>query len=101
MFKDLPIKINTSVPGLEDVHTFNARVYDNALELAADVVVVTQQLNIRSASTLLSYLNTYPQPLANVLGWSIDELNDARHDLLNILIRYLGESIVKAALENI
>jgi hypothetical protein len=92
--QDLPIKINNSAPGLEDVHTFNARVYDNALELAADVVAVTQQLNIRSASSLLSYLQVFPEPIANVLGWTLDELDVAYSDLVKVLRGHVSDDIL-------
>jgi hypothetical protein len=84
-YKDLPIKTNPTAPDYEEGASFYARVHNDALELSPLVVILTHQLNIRSASTLLSYLKTFPQPVANVLGWSIDELNAAHQELLNTL----------------
>lgn len=94
MRQDLPIKMNTSTSTLEDVRTFNARVYDNALEIAPEVIVITQQLNIRSASSLLSYLQTFPEPFANVLGWTLDELDVAYQNLLQALKGHVSDDIL-------
>jgi hypothetical protein len=92
--QDLPIKMNTSTPGLEDVHSFTARIYNDALELAPAVVAVTQQLNIRSASSLVSYLQVFPEPIANALGWSLDELQVERLSLLKLLKGTLPDQLL-------
>jgi len=53
-YKDLPIRVNPTATDLEGNTSFCARVYNDALELSPLVVILTHQLNIRSASTLLS-----------------------------------------------
>lgn len=83
--RDLPIRINPTAPDQEGGTSFYARVHDGALELSPIVFTIAHQLNIRSASTLLSYLKVFPQPVANILGWGIDELNVAHKELLNVL----------------
>jgi hypothetical protein len=57
-------------------------------------VAITQQLNIRSASTLLSYLKIFPEPIANVLGWTLDELDIAHSELVKVLRGHVSDDML-------
>lgn len=82
--KDLPIRKSSSFYEEGPVNSFNPQIKDGYLEIAPGAFNIIHQLNIRSVSSLTSYIKSFPQPLAMALGWTIEDLNNSFSDLENI-----------------
>lgn len=79
----------TAVPG-----DFSARLTLDGLELPATIVDALQPLNVRTVESLVSLLQAAPSAVAHVLGWEVEQVQDAWQDLRGRLHGVLIELVL-------
>lgn len=79
MNQDLPLSKDKFAESL------NMYVKEGFLVLSSDLYTVCSFLNIRSARTLISYLQTFPDPFAKAIGLNSTQLRQLHCKLLKTL----------------
>lgn len=64
---------------------------DDTLYISYDMYRISRSLNIKSATSLLSYLQTFPAPFASSLDIDLKELNIIYNKLVSVLKGKISE----------
>jgi hypothetical protein len=88
-----PLATSTNRPG-----DFGARVVGNTLLLPQRVLYALEKLAVRNGVELVSFVNAFPSSVASALGWSIDEVTQARTALLKELRGVLPDDVLNPSL---
>lgn len=81
---DLPIRTHNERFDPNDI-SFHPKINEGYLEVDIRIFRIVRNWNIRSVSSLISYLQIFPIPIAGWLGWDLRSLRTAHLELIRTL----------------
>ena len=73
---------------------FGAEVLGSNLMVPQDLAVVLDRLSVRTAEDFISYLHAFPNTVATLLNWSLQDVLEARSSLISRLHGIVDEDIL-------
>lgn len=93
----LPLQLKPLATNTTRAGDFGARVAGDTLLVPQHVLEALEKLAVRNGVELVSFVNTFPSSVASALGWSIDEVAQARTALLKDLQGVLPDDVLNPA----
>lgn len=73
---------------------FGAEVLGSNLMVPQDLAVALDRLSVRTADDFISYLHSFPDTLAALLNWTLQDVLNARTSLISRLHGVVDENIL-------